>query len=112
MKNLQQRIEKELKAIAFQNPANYLERYVDEQGKTEWRPKPFDKLTPRAKRAIERIEVKKDGSVEYKMFSKFKAFEMLQKLCPSESGEAPEMELSQGDRELLRKVSKRCEEED
>ncbi len=57
MKNLQQKIEKELRAIAFQNPSNYLERRVDEQGNVEWRPKPFDKLTPRAKRAIERIEV-------------------------------------------------------
>ncbi len=111
MKNLQQKIEKELRAIAFQNPANYLERYLDEEGNIQWRPKPFDKLTPRARRAIERIEVKKDGTIEYKMFSKFKAFEMLQKLCPSESAE-PTLELSEGDRELLRKVSRRCEEED
>ena len=45
------------------------------------------------------------------MFSKFKAFEMLQKLHPAE-GEAQNTELSEGDRELLRKVSRRCERED
>lgn len=111
VKNLQEKIEKELRAIAFQNPANYLERYTDENGEMHWRPKAFEKLTPRAKRAVERIEIKKDGSVEYKMFSKFKAFEMLQKLHPAE-GEAQNTELSEGDRELLRKVSRRCERED
>ena len=100
-----------MRAIAFQNAANYLERYRDVDGTLRWRPKAFEKLTPRAKRAVERIEIKKDGSVEYKMFSKFKAFEMLQKLHPTE-GEAKSTELSDGDRELLRKVSMRCEGED
>ena len=52
MKNLQQKIERELRAIAFQNPANYLERYTDEDGTLRWRPKAFEKLTPMAKRAV------------------------------------------------------------
>ncbi len=111
VKQLQQRIERELRAIAFQHPADYLECCVDEEGKARWQQKPFERLTPRAKRAIERVEIKRDGSMEYRLFSKFKAFEMLQKLYASRAEEA-ETKLSEGDRELLRKVSRRCGQDD
>lgn len=111
VKQLQQRIERERRAIAFQHPADYLECCVDEEGKAHWQQKPFERLTPRAKRAIERVEIKRDGSMEYRLFSKFKAFEMLQKLYASRAEEA-ETELSEGDRELLRKVSRRCGQDD
>ncbi len=49
--------------------------------------------------------------MEYRLFSKFKAFEMLQKLYASRAEEA-ETELSEGDRELLRKVSRRFGQDD
>lgn len=105
---IRRRIFRELEAIAFQDPKEYV-KTEEIDGELRQVPRAVSEMKPRARRVIEAVNFQKDGGVTYKMYSKLKALEILGRMegqpIPGEEGAG----LSEGDRMLLEKAMKRHE---
>ena len=107
-RKIQQRVIRELEAIAFQDPKEYV-KTEESEGEPRQVPRVVSEMKPRARRVIETVNFQKDGGVTYKMYSKLKALEILGRMegqpIPGEESAG----LSEGDRLLLEKAAKRHE---